>query len=195
MNLQLIKFSFESEHFSTDMNLAVSAQGYGDEITFDFRAGKTGYSVIKPADGIEFLELLAAFSNKNHQILNMKIFSHSYPRGIIMTNWSGFYYSPGPNDTNRAAYLIDLAEFIEKGNISFAPNSQIVMFGCNLANGDFSRKLSEITGGTVIASYAGVSPEIKANKETGVFISAGRWVKYYNGQVAVYDMGKRIRAW
>lgn len=149
--------------------------------------------MIKPFDGIEFLEMLSDISTPNNHILNMKIFSHSYPRGIIMTDWSGFYDSTGPYDKARAAYLEGLKELIETRKILFAVNSQIVMYGCNLANNGFSRRLSEITGGTVIASHSGVSPEIVGNKETGVFISSTYWVKYTNGNMAI--LGKRIRAW
>lgn len=191
MNHQFLKSPFIFKR--TLNNISVAAQGYGDEATFDYRAKKTGYKVIKPYDGIEFLEMLSEISTTNNHIINMKIFSHSYPRGIIMTDWSGFYDSPGPYDTARAAYLNDLKELIEAKKILFAVNSEIVMFGCNLANNGFSQKLSEITGGTVIASHSGVSPEILGNEETGIFISSTYWVKYTNGNMTI--LGKRIRAW
>ncbi|HHY13144.1 MAG TPA: hypothetical protein GX526_00665, partial [Thermoanaerobacterales bacterium] len=172
---------------------SVSAQGYGDEVTFDFRAGKTGYRVVKPYYGIEFLKILSELSTPNNPIQNMKIFSHSYPRGLIMSDWSGFYDMPGPYDNNKAAYLHNLKEFTVNGKILFAPNSEIIMFGCNLANNGFTREFSVITGGTVIASHSGVMPEIAGNRETGIFISPTYWVKYTHGNMTI--LGKRIRAW
>ncbi|WP_422443633.1 hypothetical protein [Thermoanaerobacterium sp. DL9XJH110] len=173
--------------------IAVSAQGYGNEAAFDYRAERTGHIVIKPRDGREFLNLLSELSRSRGLIHIVKIFSHSYPRGIIMTNWSGFYDEPGPHDTNRAAYVGNLAARIQKGEIIFSVDSQILMFGCNLA-GNFSKKLSAATGGTVIASAGGTYPEIRGGLETGVFISTSRWEAYKNGSFA-YSAGKRLRAW
>lgn len=81
--------------------VAVSAQGYGDEGAFDYRAEMTGHIIIKPSTGQEFLDMLADLSKSRGPIFLMKVFSHSYTRGIIMTNWSGFYDEPGPEDTKK----------------------------------------------------------------------------------------------
>lgn len=177
------------------INLAVSAQGYGAEEAFDYRAYKTGFTVIKPFTGDEFLNTLALFSSKGYMIRKVKIFSHAYPRGIIMTNWSGFYNAPGPHDTKHAAYISDLSQAIKTGRIILASDVEFTMFGCNMTNEDFSIKLSEAICGVVIAAEGGVYPEIKDGRETGVFISTNRWVKYYNGQIAASNLGKRWRAW
>jgi hypothetical protein len=126
-------------------------------------------------------------------IHTIKIFSHSYRRGIIMTNWSGFYDEPGPEDTKMAAYVQDMLVHVQSKKIIFTNNSQILMFGCNLA-GVFSEKLSSATTGTVIASDGGTYPEIRGNRETGVFISTSDWKVYKNG-VYAYSAGKRLRAW
>lgn len=176
-----------------DIKISVSAQGYGAEPAFDYRAEKTGYIVIKPSTGIEFLELLSHFSHNFSAISIIKIFSHSYERGIIMTNWSGFYDKPGPEDTKEAAYISNLIEYINTGKIIFTPNPQIIMFGCNLG-GSFSRELSAAIGGTVIASEGGSYPEIAGNQETGVFISTSHWSVYKNGSYT-YSAGKRFHAW
>jgi hypothetical protein len=173
--------------------IAVSAQGYGAEAAFDYRAERTGHIVIKPSTGQEFLNILADLSQNRGPISLIKIFSHSYPRGIIMTNWSGFYDEPGPSDTKRAAYVSDLAARIQKGDILFAGGSQILLFGCDLA-GNFSIKLSAATGGTVIASSGGTYPEIAGGRETGIFISTDRWEVYTAGSFS-YSAGKRLRAW
>ena len=176
------------------MSVAVSAsaQGYGDEGAFDHRAEMTGHIIIKPSTGQEFLDMLADLSQSRGPIYLLKIFSHSYPRGIIMTNWSGFYDERGKEDTKRAAYLSDLADRIQKGDIKFAPDSQILLFGCDL--GSFSQKLSAITGGTVIGSDGGTYPEIWGNRETGVFLTTDDWLVYRNGSFA-YSAGKRLQAW
>jgi len=172
--------------------VAVSAQGYGDEGAFDYRAEMTGHIIIKPSTGQEFLDMLADLSKSRGPIFLMKVFSHSYTRGIIMTNWSGFYDEPGPEDTKKAAYLRDLADRIQEGNIRFAPDSQILLFGCDL--GAFSQKLSAVTGGTVVGSDGGTYPEIWGNRETGVFLTTDDWLVYKNGSFA-YSAGKRNRAW
>jgi len=173
-------------------SVAVSAQGYGDEGAFDYRAEMTGHMVIKPSTGQEFLDMLAELSQKFGPIFLMKVFSHSYHRGIIMTNWSGFYDEPGPEDTKRAAYLKDLSDRIQRGDIRFTPDSQILLFGCDL--GTFSQKLSAVTGGTVVGSDGGTYPEIWGNRETGVFLSTDDWLVFKNGTLA-YRAGKRYRAW
>jgi len=172
--------------------IAVSAQGYGDEAAFDYRAEMTGHTIIKPSTGQEFLEMLADLTKTRGPIFLMKVFSHSYPRGIIMSNWSGFYDEPGPQDTKKAAYLSDLADRIQKGIIRFTPDSQILLFGCDL--GTFSRKLSAVTGGTVVGSDGGTYPEIWGNRETGVFLTTDSWLVFKNGSLA-YSAGKRYRAW
>lgn len=172
--------------------ISASAQGYGNEAAFDYRAEMTGHLIIKPSTGVELLEMLSNLST-NGAIYLLKIFSHTYARGIIMSNWSGFYDEPGPEDTKRARYISDLSEMISQGKIVFAPNSQILIFGCN-TSGKFSQELSAATGGTVIASAGGTYPEIWGNKETGVFISTGQWIAYKNGLYA-YSVGKRLRAW
>jgi len=174
------------------ISVAVSSQGYGDEGAFDYRAEMTGHTIIKPSTGQEFLDMLADLSRNLGPISLMKVFSHSYYRGIIMTNWSGFYDEPGPQDTKRAAYLRDLADRIKKGDIRFTPNSQIILFGCEL--GEFSQKLSAVTGGTVVGSDGGTYPEIWGNRETGVFLSTDDWLVFQNGSLA-YRAGKRYRAW
>lgn len=173
--------------------LAVSAQGYGAEAAFDHRAEMTGHIIIKPSSGQEFLNMLAGLSQSRGPISLIKVFSHSYPRGIIMTNWSGFYDEPGPEDTKRAAYIADLSVQIQKGNILFASGSHILLFGCDLA-GNFSIKLSAATGGSVIASSGGTYPEIAGGRETGVFITTDQWEVYTAGNYA-YSAGKRLRAW
>lgn len=173
--------------------ISVSAQGYGNEAAFDYRAEMTGHIIIKPSTGIELLDMFANISTKVGAISVVKIFSHTYERGIIMSNWSGFYDKPGPEDTKRAKYIADLSEKILQGKIIFAPNPQIIIFGCNTA-GKFSQELSAAIGGTVIASAGGTYPEIWGNKETGVFISTGQWLVYKNGNFA-YSAGKRFRAW
>ena len=109
-----------------------------------------------------------------------------------MTNWSGFYDERDKQDTKRAAYLSDLADRIQKGDIRFAPGSQILLFGCDL--GSFSQKLSAVTGGTVIGSDGGTYPEIGGNRETGVFLTTDDWLVYRNGSFA-YSAGKRLHAW
>ncbi|RKL63374.1 hypothetical protein DXT63_06265 [Thermoanaerobacteraceae bacterium SP2] len=173
--------------------IAVSAQGYGAEAAFDYRAEMTGHTVIKPSSGQEFLEMLSELCKKGGAIYIIKVFSHSYPRGLIMTNWSGFYDEPGPSDTKRAAYVSDLAARIQKGDILFAGGSQILLFGCDLA-GNFSIKLSAATGGSVIASTGGTYPEIAGGRETGIFISTDRWEVYTAGSFS-YSAGNRLRAW
>jgi len=175
------------------ISIAVSGQGYGDEGAFDYRAEMTGHIVIKPKDGKEFLELLAQLSRTLGPINIIKVFSHSYKRGIILTNWSGFYDEPGPEDTGRAAYVSDLAAKVQSGEIVFAPNPQILLFGCN-QDGNFSEKLSAAIRGTVIASKGGSYPEIRGNRETGVFISTMRWEVYINGAFS-HSAGTRLRAW
>ncbi|HHX22775.1 MAG TPA: hypothetical protein GX723_01940 [Thermoanaerobacterales bacterium] len=174
------------------ISVAVSAQGYGDEGAFDHRAEMTGHIIIKPSTGQEFLDMLADLSQHRGPINILKIFSHSYTRGIIMTNWSGFYDERGKEDTERAAYLSDLADRIRKGNIRFTPGSQVLLFGCDL--GAFSQKLSAVTGGTVIGSDGGTYPEIWGNRETGVFLTTDDWLVYRNGNFA-YSAGKRLHAW
>lgn len=175
------------------ISVAVSAQGYGHEAAFDYRAGRTGHIIIKPKDGKEFLDMLAQLSQTQGRLNIIKVFSHSYHRGIIMTNWSGFYDEPGPEDTNRAAYVSDLRARVQSGDILFTPNPQILLFGCN-QDGNFSEKLSAAIGGTVIASKGGSYPEIRGNKETGVFISTIRWEVYINGAFS-HSAGTRLRAW
>lgn len=176
------------------INLAVSAHGYGAEEAFDFRAQQTGYTVVKPSTGDEFLSILQSFSNSG-LINDVKIFSHSYPRGIIMSNWSGFYKSPGPQDTPKAAYVKELAQRVSKGEIRFSSNARIVLFGCNTINESFTQALSRAIRGSVIGAEGGVYPEIINGKETGVFITTHRWVKYNNGSVVNSNMGKRLTAW
>ena len=173
--------------------VAVSAQGYGSEGAFDHRAEMTHHTIIKPKDGKEFLERLSELTSNISILQTVKIFSHSYRRGIIMTNWSGFYDKPGPDDTKRAAYIQDMSNYIKSKKIIFTNNSQILMFGCNLA-GNFSVWLSSATSGTVVASDGGTYPEIHGNRETGVFISTSDWKVYKNG-VFTYSAGKRLRAW
>ncbi|HHW03804.1 MAG TPA: hypothetical protein GXX35_13530 [Thermoanaerobacterales bacterium] len=173
--------------------IAVSAQGYGAEAAFDYRAQKTGHIVIKPSSGQEFLNMLAELSQTRGPISLIKVFSHSYPRGIIMTNWSGFYDEPGPNDTKKAAYVSDLSYHIKNGNIRFSGNSQILLFGCDLG-GNFSVRLSAATGGIVVASSGGTYPEIAGGRETGVFITTDQWEVYKAGSYS-YSAGKRLRAW
>ncbi|MCG0274785.1 MAG: hypothetical protein L5655_01300 [Thermosediminibacteraceae bacterium] len=173
--------------------VAVSAHGYGHEGAFDYRAFKTGHIVIKPKNGKEFLKMLSDISKTNGPIYLMKVFSHSYPRGIIMTNWSGFYDEPGPNDTPKAAYISDMVELINKREILFSSNPQIMLFGCNLA-GNFAEKLSAAVSGTVIAPRGDSYPEIRGNQETGIFIAVTQWEVYIKGRYA-YSAGKRLRAW
>jgi len=173
--------------------IAVSAQGYGAEAAFDYRAEMTRHTVIKPATGQEFLKMLAELSQTVGPISLIKIFSHSYERGIIMTNWSGFYDEPGPSDTKMAAYVSDLAAWIQKGDIRFAGGSQILLFGCNLT-GNFSMKLSAATAGSVIASDGGTYPEIAGGRETGVFITTDLWKVYIAGSYS-HSAGKRLQAW
>ena len=175
------------------VSIAVSGQGYGDEGAFDYRAEMTGYIVIKPRDGKEFLNMLAELSRTRGPLNIIKVFSHSYKRGIIMTNWSGFYDERGPEDTDRAAYVSDLATLVQNGEIVFTPNPQILLFGCN-QDGNFSEKLSAAIKGTVIASKGGSYPEIRGNRETGVFISTIRWEVYRNGAFS-HSAGTRLRAW
>jgi len=172
--------------------VSVSAQGYGDEGAFDHRAEMTGHIVIKPSTGQEFLDMLADLSQSLSPIFLMKVFSHSYHRGIIMSNWSGFYDEPGPEDTKKAAYLSDLTDRIQRGNIRFTNDSQILLFGCDL--GAFSKKLSAVTGGTVVGSDGGTYPEVWGNRETGVFLTTDDWLVFKNGTLA-YSAGKRYRAW
>ncbi|NLZ53648.1 MAG: DUF4347 domain-containing protein [Thermoanaerobacteraceae bacterium] len=174
------------------ISIAVSAQGYGDEGAFDHRAEMTGHIIIKPSTGQEFLDMLADLSQNRGSIFFMKIFSHSYHRGIIMSNWSGFYDERGPQDTKKAAYLSDLADRIQRGVIKFTADSQILLFGCDL--GAFSQKLSAVTGGTVVGSDGGTYPEIWGNRETGVFLTTDDWLVYKNGSLS-YRAGKRYRAW
>lgn len=108
-----------------------------------------------------------------------------------MTNWSGFYDEPGKEDTEKAAYLHDLTDRVEKSEIRFTANSQILLFGCNLDT--FSQKLSAITKGTVIGPSGSAYPEIWGNRETGAFLTTN-WVVYRNGSFA-YSAGKRLNAW
>lgn len=173
--------------------VAVSAHGYGDEEAFDYRAHKTGHLVIKPRNGREFLEMISDVSGFSGAINLIKVFAHSYPRGIIMSNWSGFYDEPGPKDTGMAAYISDLAELIKNGKVKFSPNPRWMLFGCNLA-GRFSEKLSLAVSGTVIAPRGDSYPEIAVNRETGVFIAVSRWEVFIKGKYA-YSLGKRLRAW
>lgn len=173
--------------------IAVSAQGYGAEAAFDYRAEMTRHTVIKPSTGQEFLRMLAELSRTVGPISLIKIFSHSYERGIIMTNWSGFYDEPGPSDTKRAAYASDLAARVQKGDIRFVGGSQILLFGCDLT-GNFSIKLSAATGGSVIASAGGTYPEIYGGRETGVFITTDQWEVYTAGSYS-YSAGTRLQAW
>ncbi|MEW6457701.1 MAG: hypothetical protein AB1441_01335 [Bacillota bacterium] len=177
------------------VDLAVSAQGYGDEPAFDHRARMTRTVVVKPHNGKELLETFAAFTRTHRTIRHVRIFSHSYPRGVIMTDMSGFYHSRGPNDTPQAAYVADLERAVAEGRIVFAPNCTISLFGCNLTSEGFTLKLSQAVSGTVIAATAGVYPEIAGGRETGVFIAVTRWQKFVKGQLAVPNLGKRYRAW
>ena len=110
-----------------------------------------------------------------------------------MTNWSGFYDDPGPEDTDQAAYISDMAEWVKRGDIAFAPNAQIILFGCDLG-GSFSLMLSAATGCTVIAADGGSYPQIAGNQETGVFISTSDWKVYTNGSFA-YSAGSIYNAW
>lgn len=173
--------------------IAVSSQGYGAEAAFDYRAEMTKHIIIKPSTGKELLEMLINLCKIHGPILVIKIFSHSYPRGIIMSNWSGFYDDPGPEDTEEAAYIKDLTESVQKGHIKFAPGCQIILFGCDLA-GEFSRRLSAAAGCIVIASDGGTYPEIWGNQETGVFLTTSDWKVYTNGSYS-YTAGTSYRAW
>lgn len=177
------------------VDLAVSAQGYGDEPAFDHRAEMTRTVVVKPHNGKELLEILAAFSRTHRAIRHVRIFSHAYPRGVIMTDMSGFYHSQGPNDTARAAYVSDLEKAVAEGRIVFARDCTVSLFGCNLTGEGFTLKLSQAIGGAVIAATAGVYPEIAGGRETGVFIASTRWQKFVRGRLAVPNMGRRYRAW
>ena len=176
-----------------EISVSVSAHGYGAEEAFDHRAEMTKNIVIKTKNGQEFLEMLTSLSKNQGTIRMLKIFSHSYPRGIIMTNWSGFYDEPGPHDTKQAAYIKDMATRVENGEIVFSPNCEIRIFGCNIG-GSFSQLLSMATHCTVIGSTGGTYPEIRGNRETGVFISTSEWAVYKNGNYT-YSAGKRLKAW
>lgn len=173
----------------------MSAQGYGDEPAFDHRARMTRITVIKPHHGKEFLEILAAYTRTHGAVRHVRIFSHAYPRGVIMTNMSGFYHSPGAGDTALAAYVPELAEAVTRGEIAFARNCTIQLFGCNLTSEGFPLKLSAAAGGTVIAPTAGIYPEIAGGRETGAFIAVTRWQKFENGRLTVPNLGRRWRAW
>jgi len=173
--------------------VSVSAQGYGSEGAFDYRAEMTKHIIIKPSTGKEFLEMLVRLCEIHGTIVTIKIFSHSYPRGIIMKNWSGFYDDPGPDDTEEATYLKNLAEYVERGHIKIDPNCQIILFGCDLA-GEFSRRLSASARCIVIASDGGTYPEIWGNRETGNFLTTSDWKVYTNGSYS-YTAGTSYRAW
>jgi hypothetical protein len=97
------------------IDLAISAQGYGDEPAFDHRAHMTRTTVIKPHSGAEMLEMLAAYTRTHRSVRHIRIFSHAYPRGVIMTNMSGFYHSPGLDDTELAAYVGNRGQRSEVG--------------------------------------------------------------------------------
>lgn len=172
------------------VDLAVSGHGYGDEGAFDHRAARTGYTVLKPTTGKELLHLLSG----RGPIRNLKIFSHSYPRGVILSNWSGFYDAPGPSDNGLAAYLDDLGAEIRAGRIRFTPGAVVALYGCNLANEDYTRRFSAVTGGAVIAARGGVYPQIAGGRETGVFISTDRWQKFTAGHLAA-DLGTHYHGW
>ena len=173
--------------------IAISAQGYGSEGAFDYRAEMTRHIIIKPNTGQELLEILIKLCEIHGPIVIIKIFSHSYHRGIIMSNWSGFYDDPGPDDTKRASYIKDLAERVQRGHIRFTPDCQIILFGCDLA-GSFSERLSAAAGCTVIASDGGTYPEIWGNQETGVFLTTSDWKVYKSGSYS-YSAGNSYRAW
>lgn len=177
------------------VDLAISAQGYGDEPAFDHRAHMTRTKMIKPHHGKELLEMLAVHTRIHRAIRIIRIFSHAYPRGVIMNDMSGFYYSAHPADTSLAAYIADLAQAITEGRIIFTADSIIYLFGCNITSEGFALQLSAATGRTVIAATAGVYPEIAGGRETGVFIAVTRWQKCINGRLAVPNMGRRMRAW
>lgn len=172
------------------INLAVSGHGYGDEGAFDYRAQRTGYTVLKPTIGKELLQMLAG----QGPIQNLKIFSHSYPRGVILSNWSGFYDAPGPSDNHLAAYLDDLGALVRAGRVGFTPGAVIALYGCNLANEDYTRRLSAVTGVTAIAARGGVYPQIASGRETGVFVTTDRWQKFVAGNFAG-DLGKNYHGW
>ncbi len=177
------------------VDLAVSAQGYGDEPAFDHRAHMTRTTVVKPHNGKELLEMLAAYTRTHGSVRYVRIFSHAYPRGVIMTNMSGFYHSPGSDDTPLAAYIPDLEKVVAAGEVVFARNCAVHLFGCNLTSEGFPLKLSAAIGGTVVAATAGVYPEIAGGRETGVFIATTRWQKFVNGRLVVPNLGTRWRAW
>jgi hypothetical protein len=177
------------------VDLAVSAQGYGDEPAFDHRAAMTRTTVVKPHNGKELLAILATYTGTHGSIRNVRIFSHAYPRGVIMTNMSGFYHTPDPADTALAAYIAELAQAVADGKIVFAPNCAVHLFGCNLTSKGFPLKLSAAIGGTVIAPTAGIYPEIAGDRETGVFIAVTRWQQFEKGLLTVPNLGQRWRAW
>jgi len=177
------------------VDLAVSAQGYGDEPAFDHRAQMTRTVVVKPHNGKELLEILAAFTRTHRAVRQVRIFSHAYPRGVIMTDMSGFCHNRTGNDTSLAAYVADLESAVAEGRIAFAPNCTVSLFGCNLTSEGFALKLSQAVSGTVIAATAGVCPEIAGGRETGVFIASTRWQKFVRGRLAVPNLGRRYRAW
>lgn len=175
------------------ISVAVSGHGYGSEGAFDYRAEMTRHIVIKTRSGKEFLSMISQLCKTHGPIIILKVFCHSYPRGLIMTNWSGFYDERGPQDTDQAAYIAEMAEWIRRGDISFVPNAQIILFGCDVG-GSFAQKLSEATECTVIGPDGGSYPQIVGNQETGVFISTSDWKAYRNGSFA-YSAGSSYNAW
>jgi len=175
------------------VSVAVSCHGYGDEGAFDHRAERTGHIVLRTRNGKEFLSMISNICRTHGPIIVLKVFCHSYPRGLIMTDWSGFYDERGSSDTDDAAYIGDLAGWIQRGDIAFAPGATIILIGCDVG-GSFARQLSAVTRCTVIGPEGSSYPEVWGNRESGIFIATEDWKVYNNGSFS-HSAGSKYHAW
>lgn len=170
---------------------AIAAHGAGAEGAFDGWAKKTaGAQKWRSAStGDEFLTRLEDFC-KNNDIGRLSIFSHGWTPaggpgatfpGLVFKDDKGFYINKVGYD-EEAADLSDLQAKITEGKIRFAPGSIIWMNGCRVGCGDFAKRLSKITGGTVYAATGSCGPQVINGQETGLFSSsASPWGKWVNG--------------
>jgi len=191
----------------TDIAVAAFSAWSPDEPAFVKRAKSANLDkVIKVNTGQQFLKELANNSSRENPITKLSVFSHSWFEGIFMNEDEGFY-GDKEEMRNSAASLDDLKNLIDSGDIVFSKDAVITLYGCGTAGiygggadsvdqPSFARRLSEITGATVIGSTRKVSPDntsvLKNEKnitlESGNFKSDGVW-KMFQGGKYVKNLG------
>lgn len=160
--------------------------------------------------GEGLLDVLKDNSSADDPITRLTIDSHGYVEGsdtgIPMTSNQGLYSS---DDTENGqmfsnfkrsfslgdgASLDDLADMIKSGDIVFADNAEVILFGCNLATGEFAQKFSKVTGANVIAAKdSKVSPVPGDANKASAYYRGGNWIQYKAGQVKKQSLGRIIK--